>query len=146
MRYSMTFALSPDLDDVVFLRKPSDHKNPLFRDKWTVPGGLIESNESDVDGAVRELMEEAYVSVNACDMVSVLTFSCNCDPTEPEHEVVVFGVQVPIEKLLSAKGDRSEPVVTLKQLPKDLLWYVEPLLALVKGRMRQPRRKWDSSI
>jgi 8-oxo-dGTP pyrophosphatase MutT (NUDIX family) len=135
----MVFVFSPDLGDVVFLRKPSDHKNPLFRDKWTVPGGRIEPGETDADGAARELLEEAAVLVDASDLVPVLTFRCNCDPTEEEHEVVVFGVTVPIGRLLLASGQKEEPVATLREAPPNLLWYIEPLINLVKGRLRQPR-------
>ncbi len=135
----MVFAFGPDLRDLAFLRKPSDHKNPLFRDRWTVPGGRIEGFETDAEGAARELMEESTLKVEPSDLVPVLRFSCNCDPTEPEHEVAVFGVVVPVERLLLAEGDPTEPVIVVREYPKNLLWYIEPLLALVKARMRQPR-------
>lgn len=129
----MIFAMGPDLRDLVLLRKPRDHKNPLFRDGWTVPGGLIEFGETGRDGAARELHEEAEIQVRPTDLIPVLKFLCNCDETEPEHEVAVFGVIVPFELLLRAKGDISEPVVVLRDLPRNLLWYIEPLFDLVKA-------------
>jgi ADP-ribose pyrophosphatase YjhB (NUDIX family) len=136
----MVFVLGEgDLRDIVLLRKPNNHKNPLFRDKWTVPGGLIENGETALEGAARELLEEAALQVPRDDFVPILTFSCNCDPTEAAHEVVVFGVVAPPEQLLQAKGTMGEPVATLRELPNNLLWYIEPLLSLVKARLKQPR-------
>ena len=137
-RYSMIFAMGPDFRDIILLRKPSNHKNPLFRDKWTVPGGLIEEGETDTEGATRELWEESQIQVAPADLVPVLKFLCNCDATEPEHEIAVFGVIVPVGQLLKAKGEITEPVTVVRDLPENLLWYVEPLFDLVKARMRQP--------
>jgi 8-oxo-dGTP pyrophosphatase MutT (NUDIX family) len=139
VKYSMVFALaSEDLGDVVLLRKPEDHKNPLFRGRWTVPGGAIESGESDAEGAARELSEEAGILVSAGELIPILRFYCNCDPTESEHEVVVFGVRIDSGQRSGARGTPTEPIVVERQLPDRLLWYIEPLLALVKARMRQP--------
>ena len=135
-RYTMTFALSPDFGSVLLLRKPDTHPNPLFRGKWTAPGGLIEEGESEAHSATRELEEETQLRASA--MRFVLRFSCNCDPQEAEHEVAVYGTVLPFENLKAAHGEPSEPVAVFGTIPESALWYVEPLLQIVIGRMRQP--------
>ena len=100
---------------------------------------MPEAAESDVAGAARELQEESALTVGADELLPVLTFFCNCDPTEPEHAVSVFAVSVPVEQLRLAVGDKAEPVIVVRELPQNLLWYIEPLLMLVRVRMRQPR-------
>ena len=74
--------------------------------KWAMPGGFMENNETPEEAAVRELLEETGVSVDAGDMslVSVssilqmaqthLVFRCHLD-SEPQttrtEEAVEFG-------------------------------------------------------
>jgi hypothetical protein len=91
-------------------------------------------------GASRELREESGLIVRRSDVRPVLSFFCNCDPTEPEHEVVVYSVAVPLKELREARGRFEEPVAVwpLPLRNGGLLWYLAPLLALVLGRMRQP--------
>lgn len=151
MKYSMLFALSPDLENVLLLRKPPTHPNPLFRDRWTAPGGHVEDGESELAGALREMKEEGIIYMSTLlpkeetDLLVmpyearfVLRFACNCDPLESEHDVSVYGCTLPLEQLREARGDSSEPVAVWPKLPGDVLWYVEPLLKLVKARLKQP--------
>lgn len=138
MKYAMLFALSPDLQNVLLLRKPATHPNPLFRDRWTAPGGHIEDGETELQGALREMREETLLEIAAEDARFVLRFACNCDPLESEHEVIVYGATVPLNRLVLARGEANEPVAVWPKLPRDVLWYVDPLLEFVKGRLKQP--------
>ena len=134
----MVFAFSLYLGEFLLLRKPDNHHNPIFRGNWTVPGGKIEDGESDVDGAAREFEEETGLRLFPVDMRLAVRFFCNCDPTEPEHEVVVYGVLLHSKSLVNAKGQSDEPVEVFTELPENIVWHIKPLLELVRGRMQQP--------
>ncbi len=136
----MAFAFSLDLRHIVLLLKPNDHKNPLFRGNWTVPGGLIENDETERMAVAREFREEAGVSVLPGDWRPVLTFLCNCDETEAEHEVLLFASTLSDQQMGEIWGDQREPVYVFEvaNMPDRRLWYLDPLMVLVLGRLRQP--------
>lgn len=134
----MTFAISRDFNSFLLLKKPANHKNVMFRDRWTVPGGLIEEGESDLESAIREMREETNLKIGAQEMRLVMTFPCNCDPTEPEHEVVVYAAWIGEERMRCAEGTTEEPVRVFKDIPINCLWYVPHLMAIAIGRIKQP--------
>lgn len=136
--YTMVFAVTPDFKRVLLLRKSDRHHNPLFRDRWTVPGGKLESDETPWGCAEREFKEETQVDLYGV-LRRVLDFPCNCDPLESEHEVIVYGITEPYERLALATGS-EEPVevFAVQFLPSDLVWCTQPLLALTLERLRQP--------
>jgi len=136
--YTMTFAFDRSLKSVLLLRKSREHRNPLLRGKWTGPGGLVEIGETEIEGAVRELREETGLAVESGSFRFVLRFACNCDPSEAEHDVAVYGLTVPMEELIRAHGEPMEPVDLFSNLPENTVWYLEHMLALVVGRMGQP--------
>ncbi len=140
-RYSMMFALSEDLKSVLLLKKPVTHRNPLFRDRWTAPGGHIETGETSRESALREMEEETKLSIPSDDARFILRFACDCDPLEAEHEVVVFAATLSLTALKLARGGELEPVSLFPACcPPLTLWYIEPLLQLVIARMRQALR------
>lgn len=149
--YSMVFVFSEDYQNVLLLRKPLDHHNPLFRGRWTAPGGKQEQFESILSCAVREVQEETGLSYMYTQFRRVVEFDCNCDPNEGLHKVTVFGVRGSNSDLDQAQGSVSEPVREFKIGVRDglglvdipdrelrLLWYTTPLLQLTLARMRQP--------
>ncbi len=138
-RYSMMFALSEDLKSVLLLCKPSTHRNPLFRGRWTAPGGHVEVGENELDGTLREMEEETGLRISSSDTRFILRFSCNCDPLEAEHEVAVYAATLPLTALKLARGQAAEPLHIFSYgLPDNSLWYMNPLLAMVIFRLRQP--------
>lgn len=152
MKYTMLFAVTPDFQKVLLLRKPNDHKNILFRGRWTAPGGHVEPGETEMESVLREFKEETEINLgphsdqnyyNYSDLVFVLRFACNCDPTEEEHEVAVYAILVTEGYLRTARGTPTEP---LRLAAVDwvfpitgALWCVESLLSLSIARLKQPR-------
>jgi ADP-ribose pyrophosphatase YjhB (NUDIX family) len=137
--YTMTFILSSDLRHVLLLRKPDDHRNPIYRGRWTAPGGSLEKGESEVAGASRELREETGIVENKLRFV--LRFACNCDPEETEHEVIVYSGIQSLAEMQSARGSDIEPVGTFEIAQLNSLnrvRYLDSLLELVIERMKQP--------
>jgi 8-oxo-dGTP pyrophosphatase MutT (NUDIX family) len=140
--YTMTFVFSPDFKDVLLLRKPDDHRNPIYRGKWTAPGGLLESGESEIEGAIRELHEETGLDALADDMRMVLILVCNCDPLEAEHNVLIYATTMPPAAMKLARGSSAEPVAiypTNILAGINIVAYLQPLISLAISRLRQPK-------
>ena len=134
--YTMVAAFSPDFVEVLLLRKPDTHTNPIFRGRWTFPGGFVESGENIAESAVRELREETNLRIKASDLWPIMRMWCNCDPLEAEHEVVIFGAITQLDKVA---GTREEPVEVFTALPANSMWYLPQIRDLVIARMKQPR-------
>jgi ADP-ribose pyrophosphatase YjhB (NUDIX family) len=134
-RYSMTAIFSDDFSRLLLLRKPDTHPNPLFRGKWTFPGGLVENGESVQKSAERELFEETQLTAS---VRPILRFFCDCDPTEAEHEIFLYAGTLPIDAMNGAVGSSIEPVQVFADLPVDLMWYLPQLRDLAIMRLRQP--------
>ncbi len=131
------FALSPDFQCVLLLKKPATHRNPLFRDRWTAPGGHLENGETELNCALREMEEETQLLVSADEARFILRFSCDCDPLESEHDVTVYGAVLSYKRLEKAKGTPVEPIGIFGATPPNIVWHVPHLLQLTIGRMRQ---------
>ena len=106
--YTMVLAFTPSLRRILLLHKPPDHRNPIFRDRWTVPGGLLEDSESTADGAAREFREETGLHIEASQLTPIGLFFCNCDPQESEHDIAVHAVILSDDFLAQAQGS-SQP-------------------------------------
>jgi 8-oxo-dGTP pyrophosphatase MutT (NUDIX family) len=145
MNYTLTFLFDTSLKNILLLRKPITHHNPLFRGRWTAPGGKIEDNDGNPKAAaIRETYEEAKIRVSSEDMRCVLSFPCNCDPTEAEHDVYVYAARLPYVFLESAHGQPEEPVkvfdityVLAAGSGINLVWYVKPIISLAIVRLEQ---------
>lgn len=137
MIYTLLFAFNPDFSKLIILRKPKNHKNPLFRGKWTVPGGKLEVNETGLICAIREFQEETGIDCNPNNVHYILSFNCNCDPSEKEHEVIVYGTVLPEHRLKKGKGTIKEPIKLCSVLPKNSIWYLEAIKSLSIERIKQ---------
>lgn len=134
-KYTMIFSFSPDFKNVLLLQKSKDHKNPLFRNNWTAPGGLIEPGEFSDNAAIREFQEETCININS--LRYVLTFACNCDRLEKEHEIFVYSCI--LNNFKDAQG-KEEPIriFSVSNLPDNLLWNTSSLIQLSIARLKQP--------
>lgn len=62
IHYVLMLVLSPDAKDVICLKK--QNRPEALHEKWTFPGGYIESTDSSPEAAAsRELLEETGVTV-----------------------------------------------------------------------------------
>ena len=136
--YTMVLAFTPSLRRILLLHKPPDHRNPIFRDRWTVPGGLLEDSESTADGAAREFREETGLHIEASQLTPIGLFFCNCDPQESEHDIAVHAVILSDDFLAQAQGLPGEPVEVFSWLPLNRVWQLRPLYELAVGRLLQP--------
>jgi 8-oxo-dGTP pyrophosphatase MutT (NUDIX family) len=137
-KYVMIFAFSEGFRSILLQHKPASHKNPAFRDRWTAPGGHVETGESELVAAIREFYEETRLQLEEKALRFVLRFACNCDITETEHDVTVFGAMIPAETLGKAFGPMPEPVRIFRELPENVQWYLAPMAELVVARLKQP--------
>jgi ADP-ribose pyrophosphatase YjhB (NUDIX family) len=138
-RYTMVFAMTEDFKDIMLLRKSSE----LYRGQWNAPGGKVEPNETELECAVREMREETQLAISADNLRYVMRFSCECDQKEGLHEVIVYGVFLPLVDMKAARGTVWEPVAVWSggdwNSEKQTVWYVPSLLQMVFGRMKQKR-------
>lgn len=44
---------------------------PNYKDHWTLPGGVVEKDESPRDAVLREVLEEIGIKPKACNLVAV---------------------------------------------------------------------------
>ncbi len=88
-----------DQDDNILIirRSESDERRPL---EWDVPGGMVEPEESYIDGAMRETKEEVGFNINTNDLPLVYT---TCDMTEYGNVVWIY---------YSARVDKLEPTLS----------------------------------
>ncbi|RLG21853.1 NUDIX hydrolase [Candidatus Micrarchaeota archaeon] len=69
-------------------------KQEPFKDKWCLPGGHVDKNETVEEAAVRELKEETSISVNLNSLKLVGVYSDpDRDPREPRAISVCFYVR-----------------------------------------------------
>lgn len=106
--------LAHDEDDNVLLIQRA--KAP-FEDKFVLPGGHVESGESFVRAAVRELSEEVCVQVAEHRLRSLCVLDAlGRDPRPGQRVSHVFAVQVTREELRAAHAQSDARCVELVKL------------------------------
>ncbi len=90
---------------VVVVRRAAE---PL-KDKWSIPGGLLELGETLRDGVAREALEETGLTVEAGEILEVVE-RVYPDPqgSTQYHYVLVDFLCRPVSGQLAAGGDASE--------------------------------------
>lgn len=127
----------------VFLLRRS---NTGWRDGWwTVPAGHVEKDESPTHAAIRELEEEAGVSVTPGDLTSPLTYFYPADDRQHERVSVFFSVTSYKGKPTNAephKADRGE-WFDIDSLPDNIVPMLKVALTDMKNGVSYSDRFYD---
>jgi 8-oxo-dGTP diphosphatase len=113
-----------DKDDNILIirRSESDERRPL---EWDVPGGMVEPEESYIDGAVRETKEEVGFDIDTNDLPLVYT---TCDMTEYGNVVWIY---------YSARVNSLEPTLSHEHDKYQWVTVGEALSLITYGRQNK---------
>jgi len=93
---------------------------PSYKDHWSVPGGVVDENESPRDACVREVKEELGIDVNRVDMLCL-----DYMPTDGEKneslQFVFYGGILSEEQISAIKLDGKELVELKFVLPEEAI-------------------------
>lgn len=76
-------------DSALFVKRAQ----PPYQGEWTIPGGVLEVDESAALGATRELREETFVRTSAEDLELVYTDLNVDDPDDGSILTICFAVE-----------------------------------------------------
>lgn len=82
-------------------------KNEPFKDRWAIPGGFVENDESLEEAVCRELKEETGVEIGYLEQL----FTFGKPDRDPRHRIVsvaYFGLVRPETYKISASSDAKE--------------------------------------
>lgn len=99
-------------DDEILLIK---RKNEPFKDKWALPGGFVEYNETVEDAVIREIFEETGLQTNIVKIIGVYS-----DPKrDPRGHIITLAYLLKIKKGDIISGDDASDVrfFSLNKLP-----------------------------
>lgn len=99
-------------DDKILLIK---RKNEPFKDKWALPGGFVEYNETVEDAVIREIFEETGLQTNIDKIIGVYS-----DPKrDPRGHTITIAYLLKIKKGDMKSGDDALDVkfFSLNQFP-----------------------------
>lgn len=68
---------------------------PTYKEGWSVPGGVIEENESPLDCVKREILEELGISLN---IKKLLVLDYRKDPELESYQFIFTGEEISEEK------------------------------------------------
>lgn len=116
-------------DCVIFLKEGQQvnlllikRRNDPFKDKWALPGGMLEENETLEQCAARELGEETCLTLS--ELHQVAAFSApDRDPRGRIISMAFYGVADPANRHVQAASDASDtawhPMNALPELAFD---------------------------
>lgn len=90
--------------EYLFLRRSQNKK--FAPNKWNVPAGSVESGETKLDAAIRELREEAGIIVKSDDVVYVSEFLSTTNLGSIEFSV--FFTSVAKKPMITVNSESSE--------------------------------------
>lgn len=113
-------AISPTfmVGAMCFIERSDDHLllvRHLYRDRWGVPGGLLQRNEEAADGARREVVEEVGLIIDLVGEPTVVV-----DP-EPRRVDIVYRAKVAAGSDPDAAAPQSPEIVEARWFPRSAL-------------------------
>jgi 8-oxo-dGTP diphosphatase len=101
----VVFADKDETRHVLLIRR----LNPPFQDRWALPGGFLDADETVEECAARELYEETHLRVSTLSLVGVFSKP----DRDPRSRVltVAFQSQIPVSQMNDAvAGDDAKSV------------------------------------
>ncbi len=94
-------------------------KYGIFENKWVLPGGLVKNEEALTNAVVRELKEEAGITVNYLEQLFTFGDDIKRDPRNRVISVAYFALVNPQKLVLKADTDAKDVAwFTLNEIPK----------------------------
>jgi len=82
--------------------------NPIYRDGWLVPGGIVEEGESPLDACYREVLEELSISMNSDLILTCIDYTSSCDKYSEGVNLLFSGGVLPKNVIEDIDIDRGE--------------------------------------
>lgn len=131
------------VDCVIFAKERSNFKvllikrgNEPFKEKWALPGGFLNINESAEEGALRELKEETGISNAPIEQLHTFT-NPDRDPRERVISIVYFAL-IELKDVIAgddAKEANWFPITEIPDLAFDHELIIEKALKRLKEKL-----------
>lgn len=95
--------------------------------KWSIPAGHLEPNETIVEGAKREILEECGLEV---EITGILHVRKNSEWANIAFSTNIIGGEIRFDKkeILDAKWFSLDDIINMKQDLRDLDWMLKAII------------------
>lgn len=95
--------------------------------KWSIPAGHLEPNETIVEGAKREILEECGLEV---EITGILHVRKNSEWVNIAFSTNIIGGEIRFDKkeILDAKWFSLDDIINMKQDLRDLDWMLKAII------------------
>lgn len=95
--------------------------------KWSIPAGHLEPNETIVEGAKREILEECGLEV---EITGILHIRKNSEWVNISFSTNIIGGEIRFDKkeILDAKWFSLDDIINMKQDLRDLDWMLKAII------------------
>lgn len=95
--------------------------------KWSIPAGHLEPNETIVEGAKREILEECGLEV---EITGILHVRKNSEWVNIAFSTNIIGGEIRFDKkeILDAKWFSLDDIINMKQELRDLDWMLKAII------------------
>lgn len=95
--------------------------------KWSIPAGHLEPNETIVEGAKREILEECGLEV---EVTGILHVRKNSEWVNISFSTNIIGGEIRFDKkeILDAKWFSLDDIINMKQDLRDLDWMLKAII------------------
>ncbi len=115
-------------------------KYGIYKDRWVLPGGFVQNNETLTQAVTRELQEEAGLSVNYLEQLYTFGDDVNRDPRAQVISVAYFALVNPEKFTLSASTDAQQAdwyaIDDIPELPFDHNKIIEKAVDRIKAKLQ----------
>lgn len=116
-----------------------NQKYGVFKDRWVLPGGLVKDEESLTNAVIRELHEEAGITVNYLEQLYTFGDDIHRDPRNRVVSVAYFALVNPDKLTLKADTDTQDAAWFLfddiPELPFDHTLIIKKAFERLKSKL-----------